>query len=110
MRVLVHGGAGVRPTDVDDQREDLSRAVELGEAATVEGAPIARVTSRLTWPQQAEFVVRKEGDAVIRTPDGPRVLSEILDEVDVTYFDTRQTFVGAVQDVVGTGPVRTETE
>lgn len=87
--------------------EDETPAVELGEGETVEGAPIARVASRLTWPQEKSRIERKEGDAVIRTPDGPQVLSDILEDSDVTYFDSRQTFVDAVGDVVGTGPVKT---
>jgi hypothetical protein len=32
----------------------------------------------------------------------------VLDEVEETYIDSRQTFVTAVRDVVGTGPVETE--
>jgi hypothetical protein len=43
----------------------------------------------------------------IRTPDGPRKLADVLDEVDETYFQRRQEFEEAVRDVVGTGPVPT---
>lgn len=92
----------------DDESEEAEEpAVELGEGPAVEGAPVARVASRLTWPQEKSRIVDKEGDAVIRTPDGPRGLDEVLDAVDVTYFDRRQTFVAAVEDVVGRGPVET---
>ncbi|WP_101296270.1 DUF5789 family protein [Halegenticoccus soli] len=91
----------------DDEAEDEGPAVELGEGKPVEGAPIARVASRLTWPQEKSSILRKEGDAVIRTPSGPQTLSDVLDRVDETYFDSRQTFVTSVHDVIGTGPVRT---
>jgi hypothetical protein len=55
-------------------------------------------------------VRRKEGSATLRTPDGPRTLDSVLDDVDETYFDTRQTFLSAVRSVVGTGPVATAEE
>jgi hypothetical protein len=87
--------------------EDEAPAVELGEGPAVEGAPVARVASRLTWPQEASRISEKEGDAVVRTPDGPRELDAVLEEIDETYFDTRQTFVEAVHDAVGRGPVQT---
>ncbi len=92
----------------DDDEAEEEPAVELGEGETVEGAPLARIASRLTWPQEASSIRRKEGDAVIRTPDGPTVLTELLDEVEGEYFDTRQRFVTAVQSVIGSRPVRTE--
>lgn len=92
----------------DEEAEDEAPAVELGEGETVEGAPLARVASRLTWPQEKSLIERKEGDAVIRTPDGPQTLSDVLTKVDVSYFDTRQSFVDAVRGVVGSGPVETE--
>ncbi|WP_348613101.1 DUF5789 family protein [Halobaculum rarum] len=91
----------------DDEPEEEEPAVELGEGPTVEGAPLARVASRLTWPQEKSKVLDKEGDATIRTPDGPQELSEVLSEIGVTYFDRRQTFVDAVEDVIGRGSVRT---
>lgn len=94
----------------EEETEEEPPAVELGEGEAVEGAPLARVASRLTWPQEASRVRGKEGDAVIRTPEGPRTLTDVLDEVDETYFDTRQSFVEAVQGVVGVGPVRTADE
>ncbi|MXR41797.1 hypothetical protein GRX01_10675 [Halobaculum sp. WSA2] len=93
--------------DDDEPEEEEEPAVELGEGPTVEGAPLARVASRLTWPQERSAVLDKEGDATIRTPDGPRELSDVLSEVDITYFDRRQTFVDAVENEVGRGPVRT---
>lgn len=94
----------------DDEETEEEPAVELGAGDPVEGAPLARIASRLTWPQESSRVRAKEGDAVIRTPDGPRELNDVLDEVDTTYFDTRQGFVDAVHEVVGTGPVQTAEE
>lgn len=92
----------------DEDTEDDAPAVELGAGETVEGAPLAQVASRLTWPQEKSLIERKEGDAVVRTPDGPQTLADILAEINVTYFDKRQTFMDAVHDVVGAGPVQTE--
>jgi hypothetical protein len=96
----------------DDADEDAEEepAVELGEGDPVEGAPLARVASRLTWPQETSAVRRKEADAVLRTPDGPRDLDAVLDAVDETYFDTRQTFLSTVRDEIGTGPIPTAEE
>jgi hypothetical protein len=91
-----------------DEEADDAPVVELGEGEAVEGAPLARVASRLTWPQEKSSILKKEGDAVIRTPSGPQTLEDVLEDVDETYFDTRQTFVNDVQDVVGRGPVATE--
>ncbi|WP_435126757.1 DUF5789 family protein [Halobaculum sp. D14] len=91
----------------DESEEEEAPAVELGDGPDVEGAPLARVASRLTWPQEKSRIVEKEGDAVIRTPDGPRELADVLEAVDVSYFDRRQTFVDAVEDEVGRGPVQT---
>ncbi|SFL02586.1 hypothetical protein SAMN04487950_2024 [Halogranum rubrum] len=91
----------------DEEAEDEAPVVELGEGEAVEGAPLAQVASRLTWPQEKSLIERKEGDAVVRTPSGPQTLSDVLTKVDTTYFDTRQTFVTAIEDVVGSGPVET---
>lgn len=91
----------------DDESQEEEPAVDLGEGSEVDGAPVARVASRLTWPQERSAVLDKEGDATVRTPDGPRDLSDVLSEVDITYFDRRQTFVDAVEDVIGRGPVQT---
>lgn len=87
---------------------DEEPAVALGEGATVEGAPIARVASRLTWPRERSEIVRKQGAVTVRTPDGPRSVEEVLAETETTYFATRQDFYRAVREVVGTGPVPTE--
>ncbi|MFB6153027.1 MAG: DUF5789 family protein [Halodesulfurarchaeum sp.] len=89
----------------EDNGEEDEPAVELGEGEPVEGAPLARVAARLTWAIQKSEVRRKEGETVIRTPDGPRQLDTLLAEVDETYFATRQDFVDAVRGVMGTGPV-----
>jgi hypothetical protein len=88
------------------EEDDTEPAVELGEGQQVEGAPIARVISRLTWPQEASRIREKEGNSTVRTPAGPRDLAEILDEADETYFASRQEFREAVEAVVGTGPVK----
>ena len=93
--------------DADEEGEEAP-AVELGEGTAVEGAPLARVAARLTWPIERSEVVRKEGDTEIRTPNGPRALADVLESVETTYFATRQEFVGAVREVVGVGPVPTE--
>jgi len=90
----------------EDNDEDAP-AVELGEGEPVEGAPLARVASRLHYAIEKSAVVRREGDTEIRTPDGPRELRELLDEGDEVYFDTRQAFETAVRDGIGTGPVPT---
>ena len=95
-------------SEESDEAEEEAPAVELGEGATVEGAPVARVASRLTWPIERSDVLRKEGGTEVRTPDGPRELASVLESTDVTYFGTRQAFLEAVRDVVGTGPVPTE--
>ena len=91
-----------------EEEEEAAPAVELGEGASVEGAPVARIASRLTWPQERSEVVRKEGESAVRTPDGPRELASILEETDTTYFATRQAFLEAVRTVAGVGPVPTE--
>ena len=92
----------------DDTEED--HPVTLGEHRPVEGAPLARVSSRLTWPKEKSEVDRLEGDSVVRTPDGPRELSAVLEEVEETYFERRQAFESHVRDVIGTGPVPTADE
>ncbi|MFB6119859.1 MAG: DUF5789 family protein [Halobacteriaceae archaeon] len=94
----------------DESEESEEPAVELGSGPDVEGAPIARVASRLTWGMEQSEVRRREGDVEIRTPEGPRELDAILDEVDVPYFESRNEFEGAVRDVVGVGPVATADE
>lgn len=96
--------------DDTDEDEATEPAVELGERDPVEGAPLARVASRLTWPLERSELDRKEGETVVRTPDGPRTLSAVLDDVDLTHFEKRQEFVESVHEVVGTGPVPTADE
>ncbi len=80
----------------------------LGERRPVDGAPLARVSSRLTWPKERSEVDRIEGETVIRTPDGPRTISEILEDVEETYFSTGREFETNVRAVIGTGPIPTE--
>lgn len=94
----------------DTDEDEEGPVVELGEGEPVEGAPLARVAARLHWPIEHSELARKEGDATIRTPEGPQELSAVLEDVDVTYFQSRQEFVDAVRDVVGTGPIPTADE
>lgn len=94
----------------DDTDEEEGPAVELGEGEPVEGAPLARVASRLTWAIERSEVVRKEGDAVVRTPDGPREMAAVMDDVEESYFADRQEFLDAVRDAIGRGPVATTEE
>ena len=89
-----------------DDNED-EPAVVLGEGESVEGAPLARVSARLMWGIEKSTVEHREGETVIRTPDGPQELSAILDDVEKTYFDTRQSFESTIREVIGTGPVPT---
>lgn len=93
--------------DEDESEEEEAPAVELGEGEAVEGAPVARVASRLTWPIEAGRIREREGDSTVRTPDGPRDVDEILDESEETYFESRQHFTREVEAVIGTGPVQT---
>lgn len=94
----------------DTDEDEEGPVVELGEGEPVEGAPLARVASRLHWPIEASEVDRLEGDSTIRTPDGPRELSDVLADVGTTYFQSRPEFVADVRDVVGTDPVPTADE
>jgi hypothetical protein len=91
----------------DEDEEDSGPIVELGEGDPVEGAPLARVASRLFYGIERSEVIRREGETTIRTPGGPQELGDVLDGIDETYFDTRQALVDAVEDSVGTGPVPT---
>jgi hypothetical protein len=97
-------------SDNGDEETEEEPAVELGDGEPVEGAPLARVASRLHYAIEKSEIVRREGDTTIRTPDGPRELADVLEASDEVYFDTRQSFVDAVEDVVGTGPVPTAEE
>lgn len=94
----------------DEDAEEAGPVVELGEGDPVEGAPLARVASRLYYGIEASEVGRREGGTTIRTPDGPRELGDVLESVDATYFDTRQALLESVEGVVGTGPVPTSDE
>lgn len=92
----------------DDDSDDATPAVELGEGPDVDGAPLSRVTARLTWGIEHSTVVDREGETTIRTPDGPRTLADVMDEVDETYFSDRHEFEEKIRAVIGTGPVQTE--
>ncbi|MFC6615076.1 DUF5789 family protein [Halopenitus salinus] len=94
--------------DAEEETEETEPAVELGEERTIEGQPVARVASRLVWPKSNGDVAAQEGSSTIRTPEGPRELSAVLEETDETFFETRRAFIEAVEDVVGRGPVATE--
>jgi len=94
----------------DDNDDEAEPTVELGEGEPVEGAPLARVTSRLYWPIEKSEVLRKEEGVTIRTPDGPRELADVLAEVDETYFQSEREFTNEVRSVVGTGPIPTADE
>ncbi len=94
----------------DNDEEEEGPAVPLGDGEPVEGAPPARVASRLHYAIEKSEIVRREGETTIRTPDGPRELAAVLEETDEVYFDTRQAFERAVRDVIGTGPVPTAEE
>ena len=91
----------------EDNDEEDAPAIELGEGEPVEGAPLSRVAARLTWGIQKSEIDRKEGETVIRTPDGPRALTDVLEDVEDAYFPTRQDFTNAVRAAIGTGPVPT---
>lgn len=93
---------------MSDEEADEAPTVQLGDGRAVEGAPVARIAARLTWPQTHSDIVEKFGDTDIRTPDGPESLETVLESVETTYFDRRQTFVNAVFDVIGREPVATE--
>lgn len=94
----------------DENEDDDEPAVALGDGDPVEGAPVARLASRLHWPIQKSEAVRRVGDETIRTPDGPRALSDVLADCDETYFQSQHEFLGEVRAVVGTGPVPTADE
>lgn len=94
--------------DMADEDENEGPVVELGEETPVEGQPLARVASRLTWPHEKPRILEQEGDSVIRTASGPQTLSDVLEQVDDSYFDTRQTFIDAVESAIDTAPVETK--
>lgn len=92
----------------DDESAEEELTIELSDAEPVEGAPIARIASRLTWPQEKSTIIEKEGDSTVRTTDGPQSLEAILSEVETTYFSDRQGFLEAVREVIGIGPMPQE--
>lgn len=94
----------------DEESEDEGPAVELGDGEPVEGAPLARVGSRLSWGIEHSTIVEREGDSIIRTPDGPQELATLLEDVDVPYFEHRREFESAVREVIGDDPVPTAEE
>lgn len=87
--------------------EESTPTVQLGDGRAVDGVPVARIASRLTWPQKQSDILEKFGETEVRTPDGPEPLADVLESVETTYFDRRQTFVNAVFDVIGREPVAT---
>lgn len=91
----------------DEEQEEEEPLVELGESVPVEGVPLVQVASRLSWPKQQSEVSRREGETVVRTPDGPKRVGELLESIENPYFQSRQEFVNAVREVTGTGPVPT---
>lgn len=88
--------------------DDEDPVVELGEGEPVEGAPLARVTARLHYGIPRSDVDRREGDTVVRTPDGPRAVGDLLESVDETYFARREDLEGALREAAGRGPVPTD--
>lgn len=90
-----------------EEDEESGPIVELGEGESVEGAPLARITSRLHYGIPKSEVVRREGDTTIRTPDGPKELADVLDASEQTYFPREQDLTDAVHAVIGSGPVPT---
>lgn len=92
----------------DNGEEDEDEpVVELGDGDAVDGAPVARVASRLFFPIEKSEIRRREGETTIRTPDGPQSVADVLERSDEVYFATSHDFVDAVREVVGTGAVPT---
>lgn len=91
----------------DDEEEESGPVVELGDGPAVDGAPLARISSRLHFGIPKSEVLRRVGDEELRTPDGPRTVESVLAETDETYFTTAEDLREAVEGVVGTGPVPT---
>jgi len=92
-------------TKGEKEEKSSPEGMKLDIDGTVEGAPIERIASRLTWPQEKSEIVRKEGGELIRTPDGAKKLEELLEEVDTTYFSKRQMFVEVIEKRIGKGNV-----
>lgn len=111
VRIETISVAGAEPrgmSDNDEEAEEAEPAVELGEGPDVAGEPITRVASRLTWPAKRSDVRAQEGDAEVRSPEGPRTLDDVLAESAVPLFESRSEFIAEVEELVGRGPVATE--
>ena len=80
------GSMAKKKTKGEMEEESSFVDMKLDVDGTVEGAPIERIASRLTWPQEKSEIVRKEGEELIRTPTGARKLEDLLEEVDTTYL------------------------
>jgi hypothetical protein len=94
----------------DESEEPEQPAVTLGDGAPVDGAPLERVSARLMWGLERSEIDDREGDTLVRTPDGPRELGALLGDVDKTYFATRQEFEQSLREVIGPGSVPTTAE
>lgn len=94
--------------DNEDEAEEDEPAVELGDGPNVEGAPLSRLAARLTWPIERSEVLERLGDEPVRTADGPIALGDALEDVEDTYFGSRQHFEEAVREALPAGPVATE--
>ncbi len=88
--------------DADDEDDP---AVPLGDGPSIQGAPVARVASRLHYPIEKSQILTREGETQIRTPTGPQELASILAETDTVYFETSQAFTEAIREVIGLGPI-----
>lgn len=93
-----------------DDEDSEEPAVTLGDGAEIEGVPLAQVSARFMWGIERSALDAREGTTVVRTPDGPQELGDILSELEKTYFATKQEFEDAVRDVIGSGPVPTPGE
>jgi hypothetical protein len=93
-----------------DEAEDEEPIVELGEGESVKGAPIRQVTARLYFGIEHSEVIRREGETQVRTPSGPRSLSDVLSEVETTYFETRRDLEHTIETTIDTGVVPTADE
>ncbi len=85
--------------------DSTDSSAATGETPSVQGAPLARVAARLSWPIEAETIRTREGDTLIRTTSGSQSVATCLDEIDVDYFASREEFLRAFRPIVGTGPV-----
>lgn len=91
-----------------DDDEAAGPEVELGSGPTVEGAPLARVAARQTWPKEKSEIDARDGDVEIRSAEGPIPLSDLLADVEDTYFASERHFTEAVRERLPTGPIATE--